>query len=354
MRVKFLPLLFLLILCGLKTIAQDIHFTQYYMSPVTLNPALAGKFEGTVRLGGIYRSQWRSVLGSGDYSTPSFFADAPVVRGFRKRDWVGVGLGYVADRAGIGKLERNISNIGASYHLALDKKGNAHLSVGAQYGGVAMRLKNPNSLKDELKILNGTSPDLTALDANSKEDPKSYRSINAGLAISSKLNKQMDVTLGLSAYNLTGSSIKLLESGSSKGGGKGSSNNNNGTASPRIVAHGMFNITMNERTVFSPNFIFQRLGNNQEMMVQALGAYLLEPQRDITATAGIGYRLGDAINVLVGGKYKDWRFGLAYDINTSGLSANTQYRGGFELALNYTIKIYKPAVVKPKVICPRF
>ena len=37
------------------TMAQDIHFTQFTMSPLTLNPGLTGKFEGTVRIGGIYR-----------------------------------------------------------------------------------------------------------------------------------------------------------------------------------------------------------------------------------------------------------------------------------------------------------
>ena len=29
-------------------------------------------------------------------------------------------------------------------------------------------------------------------------------------------------------------------------------------------------------------------------------------------------------------------------------------RGGFELAAYYIIKVYKPAVVKPKVLCPRY
>jgi hypothetical protein len=56
----------------------------------------------------------------------------------------------------------------------------------------------------------------------------------------------------------------------------------------------------------------------------------------------------------VGAQYKNLRVGLAYDINVSDLNQVSNYRGGFELAANYIIKIYKPAIVKPKVLCPRF
>lgn len=358
MHIRHLPLLLITLAFALPISAQDIHFTQFYMSPITLNAAMAGKFEGTVRVGGIYRSQWRSVLGSGDYSTPSIFADAPIIRGLRKQDWVGVGLGYVADRAGTGNLERNISNIGASYHFALDRNRKSVLSIGAQFGGVSLQI-NTKGLRDEHTIQNPngpTSPDLTTL--TNQTEPGSYRSTNIGLALTSRLNKQMDMTLGFAMANIVGTGTTLLRGSGTvqPPGGPNPPPNTPGTAkSPRrITGHGTFNIQMNDRTVLTPNFIYQTMDGNQEIMVQALGSYLLDPKRDITATVGLGYRLGDAANIIVGGKYKDWRFGLAYDVNTSDLSTNTRYRGGFELAVNYIIKIYKPAVVKPKVLCPRF
>ena len=60
------------------------------------------------------------------------------------------------------------------------------------------------------------------------------------------------------------------------------------------------------------------------------------------------------VQALVGAQYKDLRVGFAYDINTSGLSQETNYRGGFELAANYIIRIYKASKVEPKILCPRF
>ena len=41
--------------------AQDIHHTQYFASPLTLNPALTGLVRGDVRVAANYRSQWYSV-----------------------------------------------------------------------------------------------------------------------------------------------------------------------------------------------------------------------------------------------------------------------------------------------------
>ncbi|HOA38555.1 MAG TPA: type IX secretion system membrane protein PorP/SprF, partial [Flavihumibacter sp.] len=35
--------------------AQDPHFSQFFASPLTLNPAYTGKFNGTVRVSGNYR-----------------------------------------------------------------------------------------------------------------------------------------------------------------------------------------------------------------------------------------------------------------------------------------------------------
>src|SRR5690349_16635765 len=103
MHVRKLLLLLASVFAVSGLSAQDIHFSQFNMSPMTLNPANIGPFEGTARIGGIYRGQFNSVLDK-QYSTPSVYVDAPIIRGFRKKDWVGVGLMFFSDKAGKGKL----------------------------------------------------------------------------------------------------------------------------------------------------------------------------------------------------------------------------------------------------------
>ena len=62
-------------LVGMKLNAQDIHFSQYYASPLTLNPALTGKFNGLWRVTGIYRDQFRNSVSQNSmaYMTPFRF-----------------------------------------------------------------------------------------------------------------------------------------------------------------------------------------------------------------------------------------------------------------------------------------
>jgi hypothetical protein len=54
----------LLALASLFTLqagAQDVHFTQYFTSPLTLNPANTGLVNCDWRVAGNYRTQWGSV-----------------------------------------------------------------------------------------------------------------------------------------------------------------------------------------------------------------------------------------------------------------------------------------------------
>jgi len=52
---------------------------------------------------------------------------------------------------------------------------------------------------------------------------------------------------------------------------------------------------------------------------------------------GLGYRLQDAVSVLAGLNIKNFRVGLAYDINTSRLSKYNS--GSIEVMLGYCFKI---------------
>ena len=353
MRILRLLSFFLALTIGSTLLAQDIHFTQYNMSPMTLNPAMAGKFEGTARIGGIYRSQWSSVIND-PYRTPSAWVDAPIIRGFRKQDWIGVGFMLYQDKAGSAGLTHSAAKLGATYHLALDKRGNSVLSVGGHYGGEQRKVDI-----NRLQFGDGFNPQGQYIQSQSLDNGRvlgdaKYNDIDLGVAFSSRLNKTMDFTVGFSMYHVFRPNYSLVSSG---GGGPGP---NPGPQQGfeklprRAVAHGQFNISLTDKWDFSPSFLFQSMSGNDEIVVQGLAGYLFNAEKGITLNMGLGYRLSDAINVLVGAKIKDLTVGLAYDINTSSLRTASNYRGGFEIAANYIIKIYKPAVVDPKVFCPRF
>ena len=340
MQVKQLfPIILAFLLCQGLT-AQDVHWTQFNMSPLTLNPALQGKFEGTARIGGIYRNQLASVIDD-EYSTPGAYVDAPIIQGFRKRDWVGIGAGFFTDRAGTSRLERSSFSIGATYHLGLDKKGNTVLSIGGQFGNESRSLNRDNlTLEDHL--LEDRDVTLSQDYNKIRDGDVSFRDINAGILLSSRLNKNMDFNVGFAMFHIGEPDYALSSNLASR-------------MPRRSVVHGQMNVDLNDRFTLSPTFLFQTMSGADEIMVQAMGGYLFNPERNVYIDFGVSYRLADALNLspIIGMRIKDFKFGAAYDINTGQLSNQTA-NGGFELAASYIIKIYKPSVVKPKVLCPRF
>src|SRR4026209_744947 len=68
-------LLTLLLIAGLASgsFAQDPNFSQFFASPLTLNPALTGKFDGLFRVAGNYRNQWPEINNA--YITKTVSAD---------------------------------------------------------------------------------------------------------------------------------------------------------------------------------------------------------------------------------------------------------------------------------------
>ncbi|MBK6930804.1 MAG: PorP/SprF family type IX secretion system membrane protein [Saprospirales bacterium] len=209
MYSKRLLTLFSALLLGSVLWAQDIHFTQYYMSPMTLNPAMTGRFEGTARIGGIYRDQWSSVLND-PYRTPSAWVDAPIIRGFRKRDWIGVGFMLYQDKAGSAALSHGAAKLGATYHLALDKNGSAVLSVGGHYGGEQRKIDI-----NRLQFGDGFNPSGDYIQTQSMDNGRvlgnaKYKDIDLGVVFSSRLNKKMDFNIGFSMFHITRPNYSLL------------------------------------------------------------------------------------------------------------------------------------------------
>ena len=78
--------------------AQDIHFSQYFASPLTLNPSLTGSFEGQMRAIANYKSQWNSI-------SPNMYRTmAASVDGSLMNEKLGCGLIFFNDKAGTSKM----------------------------------------------------------------------------------------------------------------------------------------------------------------------------------------------------------------------------------------------------------
>jgi type IX secretion system PorP/SprF family membrane protein len=362
MQIKNLLILIAAFWTLQHAVAQNIHFSQFNMSPQTLNPALTGAFQGTVRINGIYREQYRSAMtnGSDRFTTPSLSVDANIMRGLRRKDWISGGIMLFSDKAGSVSLSQNAFKLAAAYHLALDKKATTVLAVGAHYGVVGVSLEG-GSWRFADELLSGMPSDDRAnigIQYDNGDVKTTAKDLDAGLLLSGKLNKQMGYSLGFSMFHLLTPKYSLLNGaagGTPNPGGPTPSTNSAQDRPLRTTLHGQFNIQMNKALTFSPSFAFQTTRGQDEIILQGMFGYKLDPKKDFALMYGLGYRFGEGLHPMFGIKQKDLQVGLAYDINTKPrLNEVTRFRGGFEIAAAYIFRIHKPAVIKPQVLCPRF
>src|ERR1700712_1189527 len=158
--------------------AQDLHFSQFFNSPLTTNPANTGFIpDADYRLGASYRNQYSSILAA-PYKTISIFGDAQLFRNQLENGWLGLGGVILSDVAGSGGLRSTKIYGSLAYHQQL---GNSSLlSAGFNVGWANKRIDvSKLSFPDQFdgKFFDNTLPSSVVLNASSV----SYMDIQAGL-----------------------------------------------------------------------------------------------------------------------------------------------------------------------------
>ncbi len=347
MNFKLTVILFCLLSIGVN--AQDLHYSMFQMSPVGLNPALSGSFSGTARVGGVYRLQ--DVIGGSQataarrgYETYTAYLDAPVIRGIREQDWVGIGLSLASDVAGIGNLRQTQSVQAISYHMPLGRGGTNVLSFAISSGTNNVSVAQFDNYEFESNIVSNVS-DPRASEFNDPENSRTKADFGAGVVYKSQIDKVSAYRVGLSLAHLN-SPKRSLSGGSNR-------------TPVRVTAFAEYDRVLNARTKIIPAVLFQNFGSNNELALQALTGYYLNPEKEITVYAGLGARINtfnpiDAIPIYLGFDMKDLQVRLAFDTTVSGKAYTNRGFGALELSANYIMKIYKRPKVDPAVFCPRF
>ena len=121
----------LFVLSTMIVSAQDIHFTQFYMSPLNLNPALTGVMNCKTRMVANYRNQWAAVLAANAYNTYSVSYDQKIPVG--REDYFGIGGSLWGDVAGESRFGTTQGRLSLSYSkkMAGYRKKASYLVIGA-------------------------------------------------------------------------------------------------------------------------------------------------------------------------------------------------------------------------------
>jgi len=314
-------------------LAQDMHFTQYFTSPLTLNPAMTGLVTEDLRLAANYRTQWSSVSNK-PYVTGTVSFDIATLKGkLPEGDALGIGVVGLYDRSGSGGLTNTTVGLSLAYHKAFGRDKLQHISFGMQGVLVQKTLDFAKlTFEDQYDpatggIINNTQDVFSNVDLT-------YPDFNAGIMYSGRVSDHSTAYIGYSYYHLT----QPVESFQSGGNHKIHNRQS-------VYLGGAFDI--NENTVLYTSALYQAQAKAQEVLIGSAVGFILNPghdeefQKNTIFYLGGWYRYGDALAPYMGIEWSKMRLGLSYDINLSSFSMATRGAGGFEISLLYFGRINK-------------
>lgn len=337
--------IFLLILLGMQLVnslpAQDLHFSQFFNSPLSTNPANTGFIpDADYRLGAHYRNQYSSILSS-PYKTISVFGDAQLLRNKIENGWLGIGGLILSDVAGSGGLRSTKIYGSLAYHQQL---GNSSLlSAGFNVGWANKRIDiSKLSFPDQFdgKFFDNTLPSSVVLNANSV----SYLDIQAGLNYAYFPTEDIYINGGYSIHHVNGPQETFFSGVA-----------DSSRISMRHIGFANALIKLNDRVIINPNIFYTNQAKSSELVLGLNANYNLSGEGgEKQLIAGIYYRAGDAVIPMVGFELKNIRFTFSYDVTTSPLRNFNNFRGANEFNIIKKGFYGESSGDTRQVFCPKF
>lgn len=298
---------------------QDHHLSQYDALPISLNPATTGMFQGSLRGGIQYRNQWRSLTKN------SFITQGASFEMRRKK--FGYGGRITNNKAGAGRLSALELILSGAYEITTDAAELHHLCTGVQIGFINKSVNISNlTFDNQYSTANGGGfdPNISSQE-NFIETSYFIPDLNFGVYYyNTNMDWRIRPYMGISGFHLTTPSESFLGA-------------TNSSLPMRWVMHGGAKVKINKTIELEPMFLVMQQAKINELNA-GLKGYYYHSQSNSSFILGAFYRNKDAVILHMGVLYKEYTLGMSYDINTSRLSSFSNGRGGFEIAITYTMK----------------
>lgn len=318
--------------------AQDLHFSQYFNSPLTTNPANTGFIpDADYRIGAHYRNQWSNIM-SVPYKTMSVFGDAQLFRDRLETGWLGLGGVILSDVAGSGSLRSTKVYGSVAYHQMLGYS--SLLSAGFNVGYANKRI-DPSKLRfpDQFdgEFFDGQLPTATSLSNTST----SYFDLQAGINYAYFPQENVYINAGYSIQHVNKPRETFFEDKTATG-----------IIPMRHIAFANAILKVHEKVIISPNAYFSIQAKATEIAGGMLANYNLSEAGEMQLIGGIYYRHRDAVIPMAGFEINHLRFTFSYDATTSSLSNFNNSRGALEFSL--VKKGFYPTSAGRQSMCPQF
>lgn len=315
---------------------QDIHFSQYYLSPLSLNPANTGNYRGDYRFFGNYRTQWRELNAYNSFSAGGDFNAFPKNMNFSG------GLILINDKSGGSLNVLKIMPSGA-YHVKLF---GIKLHAGIQPGLVIKSIdfyahSYPNQLNWNKGSFDNTLPNFET----NVGQRFAYLDVNAGFGGSKRIGK-FEPEMAFALFHINRPKENFL-----------SASKNN---LPMRQAYNFgLNYYLNKKIILRYHNLYGYTGKASDWVSGINVEYEMFNDLFFTNSVFAGFmwrgginRNSDAGIVTAGFNYKNYTFGISYDITFSKLSTSVNSKGAYEMALIYRGKSTR--LIKKIIPCERY
>jgi type IX secretion system PorP/SprF family membrane protein len=319
------------------TRSQDIHWSQFQSSPLNLNPALSGFFNGDYRFVLNHRNQWKSV--STPYNTFSGSFDMVLNGLSSSRNRYSGGLLINSDKAGDSELGLLQTALSFGVLRALGQDSIHFISAGIQAGYVLRSINYSGLTFDEQYDGDTYDPSITNSE-NFTGDNHGYVDIGAGISWLVRASDRFKAGAGISVQHINRPKDSFYDDASK--------------IFPHIQADVKADFPLAGKLDLLPSVIYMTQGSFNELTGGTSLRIRINdlPGRTYAFYVGAWLRKSDAFIASAGMDYNNLNVGVSYDFNTSDLERASNGRGGYELSLIYIIRKVKPLGIKPP--CPLY
>ncbi|SJZ44924.1 PorP/SprF family type IX secretion system membrane protein [Sediminibacterium ginsengisoli] len=298
--------------------AQDLHFSQYFNTPMLVNPANTGfNPDYDYRVGGNYRNQWASV--GNPYKTMSAWGDAKIFADRFENGWMGVGLSLMKDVAGSGNLSATTAVGSIAYHQMIGY--NSLLSGGFSLGYVNKRVDVSKLTFDNQwngRFFDVSIPPNEAF-ANSSV---SYLDLQIGLNYAYFASDNLYFNAGVSIMHVNKPRESFFDPSVS-----------DASVKRRITGFANASLKIEDLWIINPNLYVSKMGTAWETVIGFNANRNLSGDGTSQMIFGLYYRNADAIIPMIGYEVNDLKIILNYDATISTLSNLNGTRGAYELSV---------------------
>lgn len=322
-RNLYFILIFIVLFVTNKVNGQDPNFSQFFTSPLNINPAYAGYSDYNWKAISNFRNQ-NVGLGT-TYDTKTVAIDGRVYQNETNQSYVGLGAMFLLDEAMAGIYKSNFISLNSSYHIALGgddgKKHTLTAGLGWIYNKTNIDYNNLTSSQQLSftgfnRLLPSGEPMLKDIPATS--------SASAGIMYS-YISDERVIDFGFAGYRFYNNKLTAFDNGTQ-------------LTTPRYDFHLNYSNFLDYNIILFLKSFYQTQGGIDNFVGGGHVEYYMSgnfERLQRSFDVGLYYRLNDAIIPYVGIANNQLKLSFSYDVPVSKVKAAAINPTSYEISLTY-------------------